>query len=106
MGAGEGFEKTWQYSGLVVHLCRTTDDPKFHVFHWIATSRKWNSADGIGVGSSVSAIVRKFGRHERASKDEAGFDVLHYAIRDTDGFLWFRTRRGFVVEMGMVEDWS
>ena len=111
MGSGPPYGKTWEYEGLVVHLCKSPGEPSYRLFQTVVTGRKWRFLKQIGVGSTVRDLTRHLGQHEKPEVDDQGFTVVSYDLREpkadeSSGLLWFRLRHGVVVEVGMTEDWS
>ena len=111
MGFGKPYGKTWEYEGLVVHLCKAGGEPTYHLFQMVVTGRKWRFPKGIGVDSTVRELTRHLGEHEPRLVDNDGLTVVNYDLREpsgleSSGLLWFRLRNGVVVEVGMTEDWS
>ena len=111
MGSGQPYGKTWEYEGLVVHLCKPRGEPTYRLFQMIVTGRKWRFPKDIGVGSTVRDLTRHLGEHEQPWVDDDGFTVVDYDLREpsaheSSGGLWFRLRNGVVIEVGMTEDWS
>jgi hypothetical protein len=111
MGSGQPYGKTWEYEGLVVHLCKSRGEPTYRLFQMVVTGRKWRFPKGIGVGSPVQDLTRQLGQHEEPEVDDQGFTVVSYDLREpsadeSSGLFWFRLRNGVVVELGMTEDWS